>query len=255
YSDATTCNSYGTAQEDGSCVCESNHYGSVCTTFCEASTTCNGNGVCDLTGSCSCSSALVISQFYAAGGNSGAVYNQKYVELHNRGTTPIVLDETWALQYAAAGATQEFYSGISLVRLEGTLEAGGYFLVYLRTQQSNGVPLGVDADQQTQVFEPSMTGGKLALVKTGSLLTGSACPTLSNPDVADFLLYGNAACPGGGEDKVASPSRVEAMARKDAGCMNTGSNGADFELVNLSNGANLPRNTQSPVASPCDCEW
>jgi hypothetical protein len=48
--------------------------------------------------------AIVISQVYGGGGNSGAPYSYDYVELFNRGTTDAVLKDA-SLQYAGATST------------------------------------------------------------------------------------------------------------------------------------------------------
>ena len=45
--------------------------------------------------------SLVVAEVYAAGGNSGAVYANDYVELYNRGASPVAVDG-WTLQYASA---------------------------------------------------------------------------------------------------------------------------------------------------------
>jgi len=48
--------------------------------------------------------SLVVGEIYAAGGNSGAVYANDYVELFNRGASSVALDG-WTLQYASAAST------------------------------------------------------------------------------------------------------------------------------------------------------
>ena len=50
------------------------------------------------------SGSLVVAEVYAAGGNSGAVYTNDYVELFNRGASPVAIDG-WTLQYASAAST------------------------------------------------------------------------------------------------------------------------------------------------------
>ena len=50
------------------------------------------------------STTIVISQVYGGGGNSGAPWTNDYIELFNRGTSPV--DVTgWSVQYASAAGT------------------------------------------------------------------------------------------------------------------------------------------------------
>jgi hypothetical protein len=46
-------------------------------------------------------SDVVISQVYGGGGGSGAPFKQDFIELFNRGSTPISLSG-WTVQYASA---------------------------------------------------------------------------------------------------------------------------------------------------------
>ena len=50
---------------------------------------------------------VVISQVYGAGGNSGALLSNDYIELFNRGTATVSLDG-WSVQYASATGTGTF---------------------------------------------------------------------------------------------------------------------------------------------------
>lgn len=47
------------------------------------------------------SDTVVISQIYGGGGNSGALYKNDFIELFNRGSSPVSLDG-WSVQYASA---------------------------------------------------------------------------------------------------------------------------------------------------------
>ncbi len=81
----------------------------------------------------SLTSQVRISQVYGAGGNSGATYNQDFVELYNAGASAVSLDG-WGIQYASATgpggagnwAVDSFPNGTSI-------GAGKYFLVALGT--------------------------------------------------------------------------------------------------------------------------
>src|SRR3954452_13525214 len=65
------------------------------------------------------SGSLVLAEVYAAGGNSGAAYVNDYVELLNRGASPVAVDG-WTLQYASASSTSWQQTALS-----GTIPAGG----------------------------------------------------------------------------------------------------------------------------------
>src|ERR1044072_1852141 len=69
---------------------------------------------------------VVISQLYGAGGNSGALVANDYVELFNRGPDPAALDG-WSIQYASAAGT----SWSNKVDLSGTMASGGHYLIAL----------------------------------------------------------------------------------------------------------------------------
>ena len=70
------------------------------------------------------SSDVVISQVYGAGGNSGAVLRNDFVELFNRGTAPVSLADL-SIQYASATGTGHFsMNGVTV--LSGMLAPGQY---------------------------------------------------------------------------------------------------------------------------------
>src|SRR3954463_12877820 len=81
------------------------------------------------------SGSLVVGELYAAGGNSGAVYANDYVELFNRGASPVAVDG-WTLQYASASSTSW-----QSTALAGTIPAGGRYLVQLASGGANGAAL------------------------------------------------------------------------------------------------------------------
>ena len=81
------------------------------------------------------SSGIVISQVYGGGGNAGAPYTHDFIELFNRGTTPVSIGG-WSLQYASATGTGNFGANSGqLTELPSvTIQPGQYFLV----QQASG---------------------------------------------------------------------------------------------------------------------
>src|SRR5690349_2178200 len=64
-----------------------------------------------------------ISQVYGGGGNSGATYNNDFIELFNPGAAPVSV-AGWSVQYASS-------TGTSWQRtdLTGTIAAHGYYLI------------------------------------------------------------------------------------------------------------------------------
>ena len=75
---------------------------------------------------------VVVSQIFGAGGNSGSPLTNDFVELFNRGSTPIDLSG-WTVQYATASSTSWQHTSLS-----GTIAPGGYFLV----QEASGGTAG-----------------------------------------------------------------------------------------------------------------
>ncbi len=168
-----------------------------------------------------------ISQVYGGGGNTGAPYQNDFIELYNGGNTPVNL-AGWAVQYgSAAGST---WTNITL--LSGTIPANSYFLIKEGAGAGNGVPLPT-ADI-TGTIAISATTGKVALTNTGTALL-LACPI--NPAIVDFVGFGPTAnC----SETAPTPvlSNTTAALRAGNGCTDSGNNAADFTVL-----APNPRNS------------
>ena len=182
------------------------------------------------------SSTVVVSQVYAGGGNTGATYQNDYVELLNRGTTAVDLSG-WTVQYATAAGTSW-----SAATLTGTLAAGHYYLVQFASAGAIGAIISApDALGTTNL---AASGGKIALVHgTAALTCGAVAGSCSAASgVQDLLGYGSAT----DFEGAAAPAldATKAAIRDSAGCVDTDSNSADFSAA-----APTPRNTSSPVAS------
>ena len=180
--------------------------------------------------------AVMISQVYGGGGNSGASYANDYVELHNSGAAAVSV-AGWSVQYAAGAGTSWNDSAV----LAGTIPAGGYYLVRLASSAAVGAAL--PAADATGAANMSATNGKLALVNSSTALTG-ACP-IPNAAVLDFVGFGSADC----SETAAAPagSNSTALLRASAGnsCQDSGNNSVDFSAVSPA-----PRNSAAP-AQPC----
>src|SRR4051794_27900824 len=68
--------------------------------------------------------AVVISQVYGGGGNSGAPYQNDYVELLNRDAVPVSL-RGWSVQYASAAGSAWQVAALP----DLTLQPGQYLLM------------------------------------------------------------------------------------------------------------------------------
>ncbi len=189
------------------------------------------------------SDAVVISQVYGAGGNSGALYNHDFVELFNRGSAPVSLDGM-SVQYASATGTGNFGAN-PITALSGTLAPGQYYLV-----QMSGGSTGEALPTPDATGSASMAAanGKVALVDAtaGLACNGSstACTAEQMALIIDLVGYGTANFY---EGTAAAPaaSTTTSLFRASGGCVETDNNGADFAAA-----APAPRNTASPL-SPC----
>lgn len=177
---------------------------------------------------------VVISQVYGAGGNSGATFRNDFVELFNRSSSAVSLSG-WSLQYSSAtGASW------SKVDLSGNLGPGQYYLIQLASGGTAGTIL--PSPDATSTIAMAATAGKVALVRTVSLLSG-ACPQSSN--IADLTGYGTTANCFEGSGPTPVPSAARSIIRGNNGCDDSDNNSLDFTSV-----APQPRNLAS-FARPC----
>jgi predicted extracellular nuclease len=175
---------------------------------------------------------LVISQIYGAGGNTGSVLKNDYIEIFNRGATPFTATG-WSLQYASA--TGSSWTKASLP--EFTLAPGQYVLVQGGTGTSNPPALPSPIIVTTTVLQMSGTVGKLALVSNDVALTGT---NPSSGAIVDFLGFGATA--NFSETAPSAPaSTTLALFRGQGGCTDTDNNAGDFAT-----GTPAPRTTESP---------
>jgi hypothetical protein len=175
---------------------------------------------------------VVISQVYGAGGNSGALFTNDFIELHNRSGVSVDIS-TWSVQYASAtGASW------AATNLTGSIPAGGYYLVQASSGGASGAPLPTP----DVVGTLNMAGGsgKVALVSSTTLLAGT-CP--ADPTLVDIVGYGPTANCFEGAAPVGVLSATTAGVRSGAGCVDTQSNGANFTVATPT-----PRNSASAAA-------
>jgi hypothetical protein len=182
---------------------------------------------------CSGLGQVVISQVYGGGGNTGAVYNYDFIELFNRGATPVNITG-WAVQYASAnGAFTAF------TQLSGTIQPGKYFLIRQDgTLGGEGQPLPQPWDA-IGIIGVSSSSGRVALTAKGVALIDCA-----DPLVSDLVTYGNTAttCYEGFTGPAPILDNVTAVFRSNNGCIDTNDNAADFYRAtpNARNSASAP---------------
>src|SRR5262245_18880149 len=179
---------------------------------------------------------VVISQIYGGGGNAGATLTNDFIEVFNRGNTPV--DVTgWSVRYAAAGGTTW-----QRTNLPATTLAPGQYLLVQESQGAGGTQPLPTPDAIGNIAMAA-TSGKVALVTNTTLLTcGTSADCLSNPSVRDLVGFGTAASAFEGAGPTApNLSNTTAALRLAGGCTDTDQNGADF-----ANGAPAPRNGATP---------
>jgi predicted extracellular nuclease len=191
------------------------------------------------------SSNLVLSQIYGGGGNTGAPYQNDYIEVFNRGASPI--DTTgMSVQYTSATGTGNFGANDTLITpLSGIVSPGQYVLVQEASGGANGSPLPGPSIADATPINMSATGGKVALVNS---TTGLGCNGGSTPCsaaqlalIVDLIGYDGANF---FEGAAPAPtlSNTTAAFRKVNGCQDTDSNSADFVAA-----APSPRTILSPT--------
>jgi len=182
------------------------------------------------------SSQVVISQVYGGGGNSGATYQNDFVELFNRGGSSVSLSG-WSVQYASATGSSWSVTALTAT----TLAPGQYYLIKLASSGAIGALLPT-ADATNTGVNLSGTTGKVALVNTTTALSGT-CPT--GATIQDFIGFGTTPNCNEGGTNAPAPSNTTADIRASAGCTDNNVNSTDFAT-----GAPNPRNTATTLA-PC----
>ena len=175
---------------------------------------------------------IAISQVFGGGGNANAPYRNDFIEIFNRGTTPINLSG-WSVQYASATASTWSVTPLTSI----TLQPGQYYLVQETSGGTNGNPL--PTSDATGTIAMAATSGKVALVRSTTPLSGP-CP--NDPNIIDLVGYGTTASCFRGTRPAPAASNTNAILRTENGCTNTGNNNTDFK-TNTPN----PRNIASPV--------
>ncbi|HZI17144.1 MAG TPA: lamin tail domain-containing protein [Pyrinomonadaceae bacterium] len=175
--------------------------------------------------------AVVISQVYGGGGNSGAAFRNDFVELFNRGEQPVSLSG-WTIQYASATGT-----GWQATELSGVIQPGGYYLV--RQAVGSGGTTDLPAHDASGGIQMAASAGKVVLASNNQLLAG-ACP--AGAAVVDLVGYGTTANCFEGARAAPAPTNTTAAVRNSGGCADANDNFADFQVAPPN-----PRNSAAPT--------
>ena len=182
------------------------------------------------------SSGVVVSQVYGGGGNSGATYENDFIELFNRSASSVSV-AGWSVQYASATG-----SSWSTTNLSGTIAPGHYYLV--QEAAGTGGTKKLPTPDATGTLAMSASSGKVAVVNSTIKLTcGTSCVPASA--IVDFVGYGSSASSFEGSGPTATLDNETAAFRAGGGCTDTDNNAADFTTAAAS-----PRNSAT-AANPC----
>ncbi|HHU10942.1 MAG TPA: ExeM/NucH family extracellular endonuclease [Intrasporangiaceae bacterium] len=162
---------------------------------------------------------VVINEFYGRGGSANQPHMHKFVELYNVGAADVDLSGT-SIQYRSATGTG---NANGVVTLSGTIKAGGYYLVQLNSNGSNGAAL--PTPDATANVAPSGTTGTIFL---------ASVTTATSPDnaaaVIDKLGYGGSNSPEGtAATYTGGNSTPGSLTRTDF--VDTDNNAADFTFT------------------------
>ena len=188
-----------------------------------------------------------ISQVYSAGGNSGATYKQKFVELFNSGNTAVNITG-WALVYGSSTGVWNTTGGTTYTNAwvfpSATVQPCGYLLVSFLGTATVGADLSASITPDFQVITPSPiinmsgTNGKLMLAQSAPA-NGVACGA-EGVVIVDKVAWGASTCGEGTPTAVLSATLL--ALRGLGGLTDTDVNSADFAVV----APGTPRNAASP---------
>lgn len=190
--------------------------------------------------------AIVISEVYGGGGNSGATYKNDFIELLNTSDAAVSVDG-WSVQYASTGG-----STWARTPLTGTIDPGEHYLV----QQAAGSGGTTDLPTPDAVGTIAMsgTGAKVALVSSDVALTGATGNASGAASVVDFVGWGSASDFAGTAPAPATANATSAS--RDAEGTNTADNAADFAIgapTPTASGTTAPEEPEEPE-EPVDPE-
>ncbi len=173
--------------------------------------------------------AVVISQLYGGGGNASASFQNDFIELFNRTSSPVPVDG-WSVQYASATGTGLFSANVT--PLAGTLAPGHYYLV----REAGGTTGAVlPAQDVSGGINLSATAGKVVLVSSSNGLAcnggTTACTASDSAQILDLVGFGSTSSFFEGAGPTGTLSNTSAALRAAGGCTDTNNNAADFAVA------------------------
>ncbi|MFD4673030.1 endonuclease/exonuclease/phosphatase family protein [Lentzea sp. NPDC058450] len=167
------------------------------------------------------STDALISEVYGGGGNSGATLTNDFVELANKGATPVSLDG-FSVQYISASPGASTQWGVT--PLTGSVAPGKTYLV--AEAKGTGGTVALPTPDATGTIAMSATGGTIALVDgTTPLTCKTAADCAADTRIKDLVGFGTAAVRE--TTATAALSNTTSASRK-AGLPDTDDNSADF---------------------------
>ena len=184
-------------------------------------------------------SPVVISEVYGGGGNTGATYQNDFIELYNNGEQAVDLS-TWSVQYGSSGGN----TWTNRTNLTGSIAAKSYYLIQEAAGTAPSATL--PTPNATGSINMSGTAGKVALVSNQTNLPcGADCNAAVG--VVDFVGYGSA-LDFAGSGPTGTLSITSSAQRTLDPFTNTGNNASDFTVA-------APTPTPGPITEPppVDC--
>ncbi len=173
--------------------------------------------------------ALVISEVYGGGGNTGAQYTHDFIELYNPTGAPISVDG-WSVQGRSATNSAAATAGANITPLTGSVPAGGYYLVREGAGAGNGVAL--PTPNATGTMGIAAGGWQIWLANTTTGLDPADGNVTAAPNPAIIDLVGAATNSNSFETATANeaPSNTLATTR-NASNTDTDNNANDFSTA------------------------
>ena len=180
------------------------------------------------------SDGVVISQVYGAGGNAGASYNADFIELFNRGTTPVVLDGM-SVQYASATGTGNLGANAGqLTELSGTIQPGKYLLIH-ESSGATGAPLPANRHRRS---DADRDGGRSRARShwrperpRSAATPPPPAPRPARSDASSTSSATETRTSSRGRPQLRPSTATSSAVRAGSGCTETDDNAADFAAL------------------------
>ena len=168
---------------------------------------------------------LVISEVYGAGGNSGAVYNADFVEIHNPTAAAVDLLGTYVAYRSATGG----FGGATALR--GSLPAGARYLVRMSSTGANGAALPTP-DRVASPAISMTTGGGQVFLQDGYAPATASGNVAGTPRVIDMVGLDSGADGSTSYEGAPGPAATASLsANRSPSGTDTDNNAADFTLA------------------------